>query len=180
MIKSCDRCDKPAVVHETVLKQGVHKEVHLCEDHAREAGISTGHLPIKQVLTQLLIQHGDQSVRIIKKSCPSCGLTFSQFRQGGTLGCPQCYEAFQDHLAPLIERAHNGATHHVGKAPRRVAPSTNRQLQIQRLSKELDDAVAAEQYERAAKLRDRLKNLQPNLSASESGGGDDAARDAAG
>lgn len=179
MVKKCDRCDKPAVVHETVLKQDVHKEVHLCEDHAREAGISIGHPPIKQVLTQLLIQHADQPVRIMKKSCPSCGLTFSQFRQGGTLGCPHCYQAFQDHLAPLIERAQNGGTHHVGKAPTRVAPSTSRQLQIQRLSKELDDAVRAEHYERAAKLRDRLKNLQPNMSASESGA-DDAGRDASG
>ncbi|MHC4448012.1 MAG: UvrB/UvrC motif-containing protein [Planctomycetota bacterium] len=167
MFHKCDRCDRPAVVRETILKQGVHKEVYLCEEHAKEAGIAMpGHTPLKHVLTQLLVTQAD-SPRVLKKSCSTCGLTFAQFRQVGTLGCPACYEAFHRHLASLIERAQSGGTQHIGKAPRRVGPTIDRQLQIQRLVKELDDAVAAEEYERAAKLRDSLKDLQPEASGSE-------------
>ncbi len=167
MFQKCDRCDRPAVVRETILKQGVHKEVYLCDEHAREAGIAMpGHMPIKQVLTQLLVTQAD-SPQVLTKSCSTCGLTFAQFRQGGTLGCPACYEAFHRHLASLIERAQNGGTQHIGKAPHRVGPAIGRQLQIQRLAKELDDAVAAEEYERAATLRDSLENLKPEASGSE-------------
>ena len=70
------------------------------------------------------------------------------------LGCPDCYETFERQLTPMIERAQNGGTSHAGKCPRRVGVSLDRQLQIQRLIKEMEDAVAAEQYERAAELRD--------------------------
>ena len=173
MFQKCDRCDRPAVVRETILKQGVHKEVYFCEEHAKEAGIAMpGHMPTKQILTQLLVPQAE-SARVLKRSCSTCGLTFAQFRQGGTLGCPACYEAFHGHLASLIERAQNGGTQHIGKVPRRVGPTIDRQLRIQRLAKELDDAVVAEEYERAAKLRDSLKDLQPEASRSDQ---DDEAR----
>ena len=88
-------------------------------------------------------------------------MTFGEFRQMGTLGCPDCYEAFNEQLSSLIERAQNGATHHRGKTPARAGGSVDRQLLVQQLVKELNQAVAAEQYERAAKLRDHLRNLTP-------------------
>ena len=53
-MRKCDQCDKPAVVHEVTNKNGVHKEVHLCEDHAEEAGVQMGP-PINQLVTQLMI-----------------------------------------------------------------------------------------------------------------------------
>lgn len=157
----CDHCDRPAVVHEVTVKGGVKAEVHLCQEHAREAGVSMpGQQPINQLLTQFVISQssGRQRARS-KKACPNCGVTFARFRQSGTLGCPECYEAFEAQLAPLIERAQNGATHHSGKTPRRAGASVDRQLQVRQLVKELDQAVASEQYERAAKLRDTLRSL---------------------
>lgn len=159
---NCDLCNKPAVVHEVTVRNGVKKEVHLCETHAREAGIvAPGQQPINQILAQFAIsQAGRPSRAAANKTCPGCGLTFSGFRQSGRVGCPQCYSAFEGELAPLIERAQNGGTHHSGKTPRRSGVSLDRQLLIQRLVRELDHAVAAEQYERAAKLRDRLTSME--------------------
>ncbi len=156
----CDLCNRPAVVHEVTVKSGVKKEVHLCEVHAREAGIvMPGQQPINQILSQFVISHGSRAVKQAAKACSCCGLTFAQFRQSGRVGCAECYKAFENELSPLIERAQNGGTHHTGKSPRRAGVSLDRQLLIQRLLKELDHAVAAEQYERAAKLRDRLNSL---------------------
>lgn len=157
----CDLCNRPAVVHEVTVKSGVKKEVHLCEVHAREAGIvMPGQQPINQLLTQFVISQSSRPAKVAHKTCQGCGLTFAQFRQTGRVGCPQCYTEFEAELSPLIERAQNGGNHHCGKAPRRAGISLDRQLLIQRLIKELDHAVAAEQYERAAKLRDRLTNLK--------------------
>lgn len=156
----CDICNKPAVVHEVTVKNGVAKEIHLCKEHAEEAGVSMPtHQPINELLTQFVMSQGGQSSESARKSCPGCGTTFSQFRQCGTLGCPECYDTFETQLAPLIERAQNGATHHCGKTPKRAGVSLDRTVLIRQLTKELDQAVTAEQYERAAELRDRLRHI---------------------
>jgi len=170
----CDFCDKPAVVHEMRIKHGVRKEVHLCEEHAQAMGIalpgqSPGHEPISKVLTQFVTPTPSRKARASKKVCPTCGMSFAEFRQTGVVGCPGCYEAFDEQLGPLIERAQNGGTSHVGKCPRRGGMSIDRQLLIQKLVKELEDAVGAEQYERAAELRDRLKELESEAPVPESG-----------
>lgn len=156
----CDLCNKPAVVHEVTVRGGMKKEVHLCEVHAREAGIAMpGQQPINQLLTQFVISQAGKPAKVASKVCEGCGLNYSQFKQTGRVGCAECYRCFEAELAPLIERAQNGGTHHTGKAPKRAGTSIDRQLLIQRLVKELDHAVAAEQYERAAKLRDRLSSM---------------------
>ena len=165
-MQKCDLCNKPAVVHEVTVRNGVKKEMHLCETHAREAGIvMPGAQPINQLLTQFVISQASKTGAVAApakpqiKACPGCGMTFPQFRQVGRLGCAQCYVAFETELSQLIERAQSGGNHHCGKAPRRSGTSLDRELLIQRLARELDQAVAAEQYERAAQLRDRLTNL---------------------
>jgi protein arginine kinase activator len=156
---NCDHCDKPAVVHETVVKNGVTKEVHLCQAHAAAAGyVLPEHQPLNQLLSSF-IPAGSGRRSPAAPACPQCGLTVAQFRQSGTLGCEHCYESFGPALEPLIERAHAGGTHHVGRTPRRGGEGLDLRALRMRLVRELDEAVAAEQYERAAELRDRLHEL---------------------
>lgn len=158
--RPCDHCAKPAVVHNTVIVNGKMAEVHLCEDHATAAGIQMpGHAPIHQLLGQLAQQVGQARPR--GPACPECGHTFHDFKTSGLLGCPACYEAFAGTVSPVIERAHGGATEHVGKAPARAGDGRQRAALLQQLVRELDAAVAAEQYERAAQLRDRIKEMRP-------------------
>ncbi len=162
---NCDFCNKPAVVHEVTVKNGVKKEVHLCEEHAVESGIAMpGAQPINQLLTQFVVScpSGPGRSQSGRKTCPECGMTYARFRKTGILGCAACYDAFADQLAPLIERAQDAGTHHTGKCPRRSGKSVDLQLQRQRLIRQLDEAIEAEQYERAAKLRDMLNELQPD------------------
>jgi len=160
----CDYCDNPAVVHETTVKNGLTKQVHLCEAHAKDAGImlpGQGAAPkMDQVLTQFVISKSAKAKRTPKKACETCGMTFADFRQGSMLGCPACSAAFEQELTPIIERSQGGGGHHVGKSPSRSGCSIDRQREIRQLIKDLDDAVATEQYERAAALRDRLKSLE--------------------
>jgi protein arginine kinase activator len=163
---NCDLCDKPAVVHEVTVRSGVKKEVHLCEAHAKQAGITLpGQQPINQLLTQFVISQAGRPAKLVNKTCSCCGMTFNQFRQHGKVGCAECYIAFEEQLSPLIERAQNGGTAHCGKTPKRSGASLDRQMLIQKLMKELDHAVAAEQYERAAKLRDRLHSMEQQAPA---------------
>jgi protein arginine kinase activator len=169
----CDLCNKAAVVHEVTVRNGIKKEVHLCETHAKEAGIVLpGQQPINQLLTQFVISQSGKPAKAAAQSkvqakvCSGCGLSFAQFKQTGRVGCAQCYDAFDPELGALIERAQNGGNHHTGKSPKRAGTSIDRQLLIQRLVRELDHAVAAEQYERAAQLRDRLNSMDIKKSTS--------------
>lgn len=170
---NCDHCDKPAVVHEVVIKHGEKKEIHLCEYHAKMAGVDVpGQQPINKVLSNFVMSQGSEGsasggTAKRRKTCSTCGMSFARFRQEGTLGCADCYETFDEQLGPLIERTQSGATHHVGKVPARAGGTIDRQRVIQQLVKELDEAVAAEQYERAAQLRDRLVTLESNRSGPE-------------
>ncbi|MCP3905631.1 MAG: hypothetical protein GY715_18550 [Planctomycetes bacterium] len=177
---NCDQCHKPAVVHEVTVQGGVKTEVHLCEEHAAAAGFSVGVQPgpIDQLLTQFVVcskTKGERPRRTSRACCRTCGTSFASFRRTGLLGCSDCYTAFERHLAGMIERAQNGATSHAGKCPRRGGASIDRQLRVQRLFKELEDAVAAEQYERAAELRDRLRDLKPDLAPPQTRGSADPA-----
>lgn len=164
----CDRCDKEATVHEILLVEGVHQEKNLCERCAEEAGLVAGGAALGKIIGEIAgaeIRLGEQTK---SPGCSGCGLRFSEFKQIGLLGCPLCYRSFEDRLGRLLEEAHERATHHVGKVPKRalsVSRQTSseilggpddRERRLMLLRKQLNDAISAEQYERAAKIRDEL------------------------
>lgn len=162
MSHQCDRCGKPATVHEVTVHAGEKVERNLCQECAREEGLVAGpHAPINELITKFVMSHGaaakKQSAQSPRaKPCPVCGITLAQFKQSGLLGCPSCYTSFADALAPLIERMQQGATHHTGKTPRRAGATVDRHERIALLRRQLHDAIQAEQYERAASLRDQI------------------------
>ena len=81
-------------------------------------------------------------------------------RLRGVLGCPKDYEVFKEPLMGLLEKAHEGRVQHVGKIPGGRENKHKRQHELMRLKRELQDAVEAEDYERAAFLRDKVKILE--------------------
>jgi protein arginine kinase activator len=116
--------------------------------------------------------------------CINCKTSFNDFKQQGMLGCPECYRCFEAFLGPMIERAQEGGVAHVGKTPKRLlsgAPASptsvhasiepaeiqrrlalaaeQNAVRVKALQRQLDQAIAAEQYEQAAKLRDEMRRL---------------------
>jgi protein arginine kinase activator len=98
-------------------------------------------------------------------TCESCGTTHQDFKKGGRLGCEACYHVFRPVLEPLLDGMHAGVKH-LGKVPSRSVKKKSDDDSEELLSKELKKAVEEENYEKAAKLRDRLKKLQAKSSAS--------------
>lgn len=93
--------------------------------------------------------------------CPMCGLSWTQFKRVGLMGCPHDYEQFSEKLLPLLKRAQEGATQHVGKVPaKRQTVEGERHSRTLRLRRDLQRAVDAENYEQAAQLRDELRHLE--------------------
>ena len=159
-MKKCDKCDKPANLYLTEIIGGKKIQKHLCEDCAAAEGITVkSNVPIHQLLEDFILQ-GSASPQATDITCKVCGLTFKEFRQQGLLGCPNDYDAFAAALEPLIARAQEGASQHIGKAPRHADADQVRHQTILRLRGELRSAVAAEDYERAAAIRDQIKELE--------------------
>ena len=94
--------------------------------------------------------------------CQSCGLTFSDFRNGGVLGCGDCYRYFRSGLEPLLKRV-QGSVKHSGKVPRRIGGKVRIRKEIDQLREELKQAVNREDYESAVKLRDEIKSREQEL-----------------
>jgi protein-arginine kinase activator protein McsA len=105
-------------------------------------------------------------------SCPTCGIDFSLYRKTYMLGCPDCYNAMGEALMADIRKFH-GATRHVGPAPGSTPPppadDTPPPLDIEAalrlLRQQLEEAVAEEDFERAARLRDEIRRHEAMLGA---------------
>jgi len=160
----CDNCKNQATVHLTEIRNGKKIEKHLCEQcAAQNEGLPVkSHTPINELLTNFVLAHSGLQ-KESGSACESCGISWAEFRQSGLFGCPNDYNIFEKDLTPLLQRAHEGATHHVGKVPTRrggTGVPMKKQLDVAKLRKELGKAVESEDYERAAKLRDQIKDAE--------------------
>jgi protein arginine kinase activator len=160
----CEACQKnSATVHLTEIvkdEQGedVKREMHLCEDCAQKQGVGPLLTP-QSFLGQLVDPSKETEGAEPGVTCPKCGLTYAEFRQRGRLGCSACYKLFQKGLTPLLERIH-GSTQHLGKIPSREGSSRKRERELTELKRELSRVVQREEYEKAAHLRDRIRELE--------------------
>lgn len=164
--KVCDNCgSSEAVVHLTQIVNNEMTTCDLCEKCAAEKGLETTPEPVNFPLTDFLAQMGEEDSPDDPagpdEACPFCGLTFKGFRETGRLGCPQCYETFAGHLQGLLRRIHGG-TQHVGKVYLPPDPTASEmEKRLETLRRRLSRAVDAEDFERAAELRDEIRALEP-------------------
>ena len=158
----CQRCHQAkATVHITEIAPD-KVEHHLCEECAEKEGvIIKQHHAANAMLQEFLKQKGGGGD---DRVCPKCGITFREFQMSGQLGCPHDYEAFRSLLTPLIERAHEDADRHTGKVPSTSDATIRRQTGLLQLRRQLQEAVDAENYEQAARVRDEIRILESSES----------------
>ena len=99
------------------------------------------------------------------QKCPVCGFTQADFKKTGRLGCSVCYATFAEGLNTLLKAMHKG-TEHVGKLPQRAHRAVELSDRMRSLTENLQKAVAEENYETAASLRDQIKQLETELASS--------------
>lgn len=165
---TCESCHKNvATVHLTEIVQKQKRELHLCEECARGKTDFSKGFSVSEFLGSLAIPQkkepgkkaSEKRKEEVLPPCPSCGLTFADFRASGRLGCPNDYDHWKKSLLPLLEKIH-GATQHTGKLPARLGPNVEEKDKVlATLRRDLSLAVQREEYERAAELRDKIKTL---------------------
>ncbi len=159
----CDSCrERDAVVHLTRIVENAVTQLHLCEKCAAAQGVETTLAVPQHPLGEILQSVQQQAAGTADDAgvCRFCGATPRDFRATGRLGCAHCYEAMERSLRELLRRLH-GSSRHVG---RRYDPPAVDLLHkpdtLHDLRDRLRRAIAAEQFELAAELRDRLRVLE--------------------
>ncbi|HUX21287.1 MAG TPA: UvrB/UvrC motif-containing protein, partial [Spirochaetia bacterium] len=138
-------------------------ELHLCEKCAAERGISSGgdkiELSLSQLLTGLVDTQSSGKSEKSAERCPNCEMTLADFRKDGRLGCSECYTAFKREIEVFLQNT-SGTIRHKGKYPARLKAFKSLLIDREQLKDELKDAVTKEDYEKAAKIRDKIRTIE--------------------
>lgn len=162
----CQECkERPAAVHLTQMFNGNKIETHLCEQCAAQKGAlmfdANNKLSISNLLGSFFGNYNLQEMLPNSQvnTCPECGMSFNDIRQTGKLGCATCYTSFEQELQPSLRRIH-GNRQHIGKIPSRGGEAVLLKRQIEKLKLDLQQSVANEEYEKAAQIRDQIKEIE--------------------
>lgn len=161
----CQNCGKrDAVVDYTQVVDGNKLHLHLCDKCANEMKIGIDFMfDIDDVFSTFF--NGISSVPTTQKlniaKCKNCGSTYKDFRDSGKLGCAECYEAFNVELDNVLKRLHGNNRHVEGEKKRLITKKQiNPEDKINELKEDLKECIKKEEYEKAAKLRDKIKELE--------------------
>lgn len=162
----CDECnEREATIALTHIVENEKTVMHLCAQCAREQGID-----VEETEIGLEERMSDKEEREDEElRCSSCGMTYGRFKEHYRLGCSECYESFREELRPLLRKVHGSHTH-VGKKPGAVvekAETDDAVWTVDLLQRRLRAAIEREEFEEAARLRDRIEELKSRQAGEE-------------
>ncbi|MFH1665399.1 MAG: UvrB/UvrC motif-containing protein [Candidatus Omnitrophota bacterium] len=164
----CNICGlREATVHLTEVIDDEVTKLHLCEECTKtKSAEMQSHFGLTDLLTGLMdlnpaVGEGQETKGILVE-CPGCGMTYHDFQETGRLGCGKCYVTFKKKLSELLRKI-NGSDKHTGKMPFRGKKVLKDQEDLQRLKKELNELVQAEDFEKAALIRDRIREMEEKI-----------------
>lgn len=168
----CEECGvNEACYTISVMMGGQITQRHLCADCMAKMNMNLAAGNVKHLLSAIMsaitgsveealdaaAQENDEAAGAAVV-CERCGISLSQFTKSGKLGCPQCYKAFREQLTPMLQQIH-GRVQHAGRKPLDTEAAQRRRAVYDRLTRQLEQAVAMEDFESAAVLRDQLRHL---------------------
>lgn len=170
----CQVCkERPASAHLwESLEDGSTRALHICLHCIQELGLDLRENPppIDAIvppktdpgsgLHQALSDEVKQGLHQQELACPHCGLSWSDYRTQKRLGCAHDYEVFRSRLEPLIQESH-GNLQHRGRRPHEGQDERLRLKAARRteMERRLKEAIAREDFEAAAIIRDELRRL---------------------
>ncbi len=157
----CQSCGQnQATTHIKTIVNGELAEISLCRECAQKLGYNSFFgsfgMDFDKFLGSLMGNGRGQKSR---KRCECCGSTFEDIAKSGKVGCASCYSVFYDDLLPSIQRIH-GKTLHIGKLAKSAGSEVKIKSTIVKLKEELANAIKEQEFEKAAKLRDEIKELE--------------------
>lgn len=159
----CQSCEKKqATTHIKTILNGELKEYRLCSECAKKLGYGPFWSDAGFDLDKLFgsFMEGLDGSRT-QKRCQCCGSSFEDIAKSGKVGCAECYETFYEELLPSVRRIH-GRTSHTGKLAHSAGTEVKIRNEIAKCRSELEQAIKDQEFEKAAELRDRIRELEKN------------------
>ncbi len=147
----CEICgERPADIEFVEVVNGTKRTLHLC------------HICAEQEANGLRLIVPEKDSGKIEIICPECGTRLSDIKASLTVGCPSCYRVFEGEVKDLLKKLQGSATF---SAKEDLKSSEEKDLVIikHRLKKELEKAVQLEDFEKAARLRDEINEIDRRL-----------------
>ncbi len=160
----CEECNEREAVYSVSVMIGEETTTrHLCEECMARMNANMNAGNIKNLLSSILSAITGKAEDAEENPqndvvCPRCHTTLSQFTKSGKLGCPGCYDAFRDHLSGMLKQIH-GRVQHAGRRPLQDEEEQRVRSRQEQLSQLMAQAIAVEDFETAAQLRDQLRAL---------------------
>lgn len=162
----CQKCGtNEATTHIKKIINGNKSEIYLCPQCANEENaIPSFKSVFDNNFDNLFINFWGTSAPALKQTpnetiCKTCGTTLRDIQNRGKLGCSDCYTAFYSFLQRPLKEIH-GSNAHTGKLPKRAAKDISLDCEIDKLKDELSRAVLDQNFEKAAELRDQIKEME--------------------
>ena len=161
----CNVCGQSeATIHLTEILNNQMVEIHLCEGCAEQKGTDfKAHFDFNKLLASLGEFGAEfKAERVSKVVCKECSMSYEEFARTGRLGCANCYQAFEKLLLPLIKRVQRDV-HHQGKVPSKTPAAAKNTLELRELQDRLRKSIQSETFEEAARIRDRIQELETKI-----------------
>ncbi len=163
----CELCKQnEAIVHIKKVINGKITKLDLCEECAKnshqlefDSGISL------QDFLKGLMSFANKDISFIAQEmdtvprCARCGLSYDELVESGRLGCTDCYSSFSKQLPSVLKRIH-GNIKHEGKVPKTMKTENSLKKELDEYKEKLKNAIVAEEYEKAAEYRDKIKEME--------------------
>lgn len=163
----CEKCQqKTATVHYQQNINGELTQYHLCEHCANEMELTPSFDSFfnDNILSGFFngfsspISIGSKPVTS-SLTCPNCGFSFEDIQKLGKFGCADCYNTFSKQIASILKNIQANNQHN-GKFPQKSGTELKVKHEIENLKLKLHKAIENEQYEEAAEIRDKIKELE--------------------
>ena len=172
----CQHCRAHvATIHiQKIGRQGEIRDQWLCADCAVQLGV------LRSEREWVFGENSPYRTYRQKESvCPVCGMTYSNLLAHGAPGCSRCFTVFREQLLPVVQQLH-GTVRHTGKQPGRtyalrvtrkqdhalaLHTDEKRSLMLKMKQEELKKAVVNQEFEKAAQLRDEIRDMEEGTKA---------------
>lgn len=151
----CEKCGMNlANLHLSQNINGKKTELHVCTNCAAQMG----YLGTKDIFSTDFFNLLTPNISGYAR-CPGCGETYEEYKATKRIGCEKCYTHFAGFLEPVLKKVHGSALH-TGKLPQRASAALRQKRESERLKRQLQEAILNEEFEKAAALRDKLREME--------------------
>ena len=164
----CEECGKnEATIHfQTIGPEGEQMSKDICEEcfeklKARMPGVNAIDISgfLGALLGKLAGARQERENDKFDAVCPTCGTKYAEFKRSQNLGCANCYGAFRERIEEILVKRNHSALY-TGSAPHSAKGANEEIYKYKKLKEEMKQAIAGEDFERAAKIRDELRRLE--------------------